>query len=84
MRGEWSKSTRELMLETEGWKRVNYQHLNSEIKFVDYDLGAPVLVKTLYIAIGNVWNLHQYFFSAGGSGCHFWKYVHISSFDMYS
>ncbi|PVH98638.1 hypothetical protein DM02DRAFT_41538 [Periconia macrospinosa] len=57
------------------WKRVNYQHSNSEIKFVDYDLGAPVQVNTLYTAIRNDWKLHQYLFSAGGSGCHFWNYV---------
>jgi len=58
------------------WKLVNYQHSSSEIKSVDYELGAPVQVMTLYRAIRNDWNLHQYLFSAGGSGCHYWKYVH--------
>jgi hypothetical protein len=56
------------------WKLVNYQHSSSEIKFFDYDLGAPVAVKTLYKAIRYEWSLHQYLFSAGGSGCHYWKY----------
>lgn len=58
------------------WKLVNYQHSSSEIRSFDYDLGAPVQVKTLYTAIRNDWSLHQYLFSAGGSGCHYWKYVH--------
>jgi hypothetical protein len=58
------------------WKRVNYQHSSSEIKCIDYELGAPVQVKTLYSAIRDDWKFHQYLFSAGGSGCHYWKYVH--------
>lgn len=59
------------------WKLVNYQHSSSEIKYFDYTLGAPVAVKTLYKAIRFEWSLHQYLFSAGGSGCHFWKYRYV-------
>jgi hypothetical protein len=58
------------------WKLVNYQHSKSEIKHFDYDLGAPVQVQTLYRAIRNDWQLHQYLFSSGGSGCHYWKYAY--------
>ncbi|KIV98463.1 uncharacterized protein PV09_09729 [Verruconis gallopava] len=57
------------------WKLVNYQQSQSEIKHFDYDLGAPVQVRTLYRAIRNEWHLHQYLFSSGGSGCHFWNYM---------
>ncbi|KAF2453023.1 hypothetical protein BDY21DRAFT_367270 [Lineolata rhizophorae] len=55
---------------------VNYHHSNTEIKYFDYDLDAPVQVQTLYRAIRNDWHFHRYLFSAGGSGCHYWKYVH--------
>jgi hypothetical protein len=58
------------------WKLVNYQNSSSEIMSVDYQLGAPVQVMTLYSAIRDDWKLHQYLFSAGGSGCHYWKYVY--------
>jgi hypothetical protein len=59
------------------WKLVGYEHSASEIKCVDYDLGAPVAVKTLYKAIRYEWKSHQYLFSSGGSGCHYWKYEHF-------
>jgi hypothetical protein len=59
------------------WKRVYYEHSNSEICFRDYQLGVPVQVKTLYNAIRNQWGFHRYNFFRGGSGCHFWKYVLI-------
>jgi hypothetical protein len=42
-----------------------------------------VEVKTLYRAIRNDWQLHQYLFSSGGSGRHFWKYVHACIFEIY-
>ncbi|KAF2245164.1 hypothetical protein BU26DRAFT_77771 [Trematosphaeria pertusa] len=29
---------------------------------------------TLYKAVRFEWSLHQYLFSAGGSGCHYWDY----------
>jgi hypothetical protein len=57
------------------WKLVAYQHSSSEIKAFDYDLGAPIIVGTLYNAICTEWALHQYRFSGGDSGCHYWKYA---------
>lgn len=56
------------------WKLVNYQNSSSEIKAFDYSLGSPVPVYILYRAIRYEWKLHQYLFSSGGSGCHYWKY----------
>lgn len=44
------------------WKLVGYEHSGSEIKFFDYNPGAPVAVQTLYRAIRYEWKLHQYFF----------------------
>lgn len=64
------------------WKEVDFRHSHSEIKFFDYDLGSPVQVKTLYGAIRYDWHFHQYLFSAGGSGCHFWKYSHARRFEV--
>jgi hypothetical protein len=54
------------------WKLVNYQHSGSEVKFVDYELGAPVQVMTLYKAIRDEWKLHQYLFATGGHDRVFW------------
>jgi hypothetical protein len=56
------------------WKSVVYQQSSSEIKHVDYQLAVAVEVKVLYNAIRYDWSYHQYLFSPGGSGCHFWKY----------
>lgn len=66
------------------WKRVLYLHSLSEIKFFDYSLGAPVPVYVLYKAIRHEWKLHQYLFSSGGSGCHYWKYRLSDSFELCS
>ena len=57
------------------WKRVDYQNSSSAIKSFDFDLDAAVQVKTLYKAMRFDWRSHQYRFSAGGSGCHYWAYV---------
>lgn len=65
------------------WKKVDYDHSRSEIKFFDCNLGSPVQVKTLYAAIRYDWQFHQYLFSGGGSGCHFWKCVYARSFEIY-
>lgn len=59
------------------WKLVYFEHSITEIKLIDYDLGTPVQVKTLYNVIRNDWKLHQYRFSPGGSGCHYWKNILI-------
>lgn len=56
------------------WKLVGYEHSLSQIKAFDYQLATAVEVRTLYRAIRYDWALHQYLFSAGGSGCHYWKY----------
>ena len=61
------------------WKLVGYQQSSSEIKHVDYQLAAAVEVKVLYNAIRYEWGYHQYLFSAGGSGCHYWKYDYASN-----
>lgn len=57
------------------WKLANYRHSSSEVKCINYDLYAPVQVKTLYRAIRHDWKLHQYLFSSGGTGCRYWTYV---------
>jgi hypothetical protein len=58
------------------WKLVGHQESTSEIKHVDYQLATAVEVRVLYNAIRHDWAYHQYLFSAGGSGCHYWKYEH--------
>ena len=65
------------------WKLVNFQHSISDVKHFDYILGAPAQVQSLYRAVRNDWLLHQYLFSAGGSGCHYWKYVHARWFEIF-
>ncbi|OCL07945.1 hypothetical protein AOQ84DRAFT_50323 [Glonium stellatum] len=56
------------------WKLVNYQQSLSQIKAFDYQLATAVEVWVLYRFIRYEKALHQYLFSAGGSGCHYWNY----------
>jgi hypothetical protein len=56
------------------WKKVDYQQSLSEIVHFDCKLDRSVEVGTLYKAIRYDWAYHRYLFSAGGSGCHYWKY----------
>ena len=59
------------------WKLVGYQQSLSEIKHMDYQLATAIEVRILYNAIRYDWKYHQYRFSAGGSGCHYWKYKYV-------
>lgn len=58
------------------WKLVGHQESSSQIKHQDCQLATAVEVKTLYHEIRYKWAYHQYLFSAGGSGCHYWKCEH--------
>lgn len=56
------------------WKLVGYQQSSSEIKHIYYQLASAVEVGVLYNTMRYEWGFHQYLFSAGGSGCHYWTY----------
>jgi len=54
------------------WSEHDYELSTSTIRYQDYRLAKEITIAQFYYFIREMWGMHRYQFSGGGSGCHFW------------